>query len=85
MKMSKCNGPKGVDPGRIPVHSTKEEYQKHMDAYCRFCHSYQYEELCKCGKRHFLETQEDIYPEYYADVYLKCDCGQYVKFELPVN
>lgn len=48
--------------------------------------SHLYKEKCdKCDKEHELKTQKDNYPEYYTDVYLKCDCGDFVLFSLPVN
>lgn len=47
--------------------------------------SQQYKEMCKCGKVHEVSTQEDRYPEYRTEVYIKCECGDSVKFELPVN
>lgn len=47
---------------------------------------YPYKSKCKsCEKEHILFTQGDDCPEYYTDVYLKCDCGEYVEFKLPVN
>jgi len=45
----------------------------------------EYIETCGCGKKHTIRTQEDNYPEYYTYAYVLCDCGDYVKFELPVN
>lgn len=45
-----------------------------------------YVQICKeCGKAHTLSTQIDKNPEYYADVFIKCDCGKSVYFCLPVN
>jgi len=47
---------------------------------------HQYLEQCKfCGFKYELLTQEDINPEYHTDIYLKCQCGEYVEFVLPVN
>ena len=59
-------------------YSTKEEIEnkKYYD---------RYEMICKCGKKHIIYTQEDDMPEYYTDVHVKCDCGNYVNFDLPVN
>ena len=40
----------------------------------------------KCGKTITVLTQgEDNCPEYWADVYVKCDCGNFVLLSLPVN
>ena len=44
-----------------------------------------YEQKCDCGKKHLILTQKDDRPEYYTEVYVLCDCGEYVNFELPVN
>jgi hypothetical protein len=56
-----------------------------------------YEEICKfrrceysqecenCGIWHTILTQRDNHSEYDTDIYLKCDCGDYVEFILPVN
>lgn len=46
---------------------------------------YEYENTCECGKVHKVLTQEDSFPEYHTEVYVYCDCGQYVEFVLPVN
>ena len=47
--------------------------------------NYEYNESCDCGKNHCVLTQYGNFSEYYTDVYVKCDCGQYVWFDLPVN
>ena len=45
-----------------------------------------YTEKCRCcGKEIKVSTQEDNCPEYYTDVFVKCDCGNPVHFCLPVN
>jgi hypothetical protein len=44
-----------------------------------------YKEICECGRIVELSTQTDNCPEYYTDVYVKCECGKSVHFELPVN
>lgn len=47
---------------------------------------YLYKEVCKnCGKKHIVATQDDYIPEYYTDVYIKCECGTFVPFNLPIN
>ncbi len=41
---------------------------------------------CKgCGRVIEVSTQEEICPEYYADVFVRCTCGDSVGFVLPVN
>lgn len=46
----------------------------------------EYKETCDgCGKEHSVFTQADNGCEYYTDVALQCDCGEYVMFNLPVN
>lgn len=44
-----------------------------------------YSASCVCGKTIEVSTQEDNNPEYYTTVFVKCDCGKSVKFDLPVN
>lgn len=45
-----------------------------------------YSEQCKeCGKTYEVSTQKDNHPEYFTEVYLKCECGASVLFDLPVN
>ncbi len=44
-----------------------------------------YENTCECGKTYFILAQQDNDPEYYAEIYVECDCGQYVDFDIPVN
>lgn len=44
-----------------------------------------YSETCECGRVIEVSTQIDDYPEYYTDIYVKCDCGKSVAFSLPVN
>lgn len=44
-----------------------------------------YEETCDCGKIHVVFTQRDDSPGYYTYVYILCECGECVKFELPAN
>ncbi len=39
----------------------------------------------KCGKVFEVSTQDDDRPEYYTDIYIRCDCGNSVEFILPVN
>jgi len=45
-----------------------------------------YDETCKkCGKMHLIYSQKDHLPEYYTPVYVVCECGELVLFNLPVN
>ena len=39
----------------------------------------------KCEKEIEVITQKDNYPEYYTDVYVRCQCGGTARFVLPVN
>lgn len=43
------------------------------------------EKCSNCGKEIQISTQQDRNPEYYTDIYIKCDCGNSVSFLLPVN
>ncbi len=43
------------------------------------------EDCSNCGKTHHVSTQQDSNPEYYTEVYIKCTCGESVRFLLPVN
>lgn len=56
------------------------------DHWSRPYNSFGYAEICpSCKKEHLVETQKDDHPEYYTSIYVKCDCGDFVEFELPVN
>ena len=45
-----------------------------------------YTEVCPgCGKQFQVSAQRDQSPEYITDVFVKCDCGESVQFNLPVN
>ena len=44
-----------------------------------------YMEACECGRITQVSTQQDSSPEYTTEVYVKCECGESVRFELPVN
>ena len=39
----------------------------------------------ECGQKHEVRTQSNGSAEYMTDIYIKCSCGDFVKFELPVN
>ena len=44
-----------------------------------------YKEECECGRVIEVSTQTDREPEYYTEVFVKCECGKSVFFLLPVN
>ena len=47
---------------------------------------YRYTQQCKyCGAAITVLTQQDDEPEYRTQVYVQCQCGDYVEFNLPVN
>ena len=48
-------------------------------------HAETYQKECDCGETVEVSTQEDSFPEYYTDVYVRCKCGKSVAFSLPVN
>jgi len=48
-------------------------------------HSRTYEKKCKCGKKHTVSAQKDEGAEYITEIYIKCECGKSVRFNLPVN
>lgn len=65
---------------------SRKEQELFWERSHRAYNSFQYESECdQCEKSIFVETQKDNNPEYYADVYVNCDCGGFAKFELPVN
>lgn len=45
----------------------------------------EYAESCVCGKAMTVLTQRENSPEYDTEIYILCDCGEYVEFILPVN
>lgn len=38
-----------------------------------------------CSLTQTLLTKKGDFPEYYTEVYLQCQCGEYIEFVLPVN
>lgn len=38
-----------------------------------------------CGLEQKILSQRDNFPEYEAEVYLQCQCGDFIEFILPVN
>ncbi len=46
----------------------------------------EYEKVCCCcGLKQKILTQENYFPEYETEIYLLCQCGEYIEFILPVN
>ncbi len=49
-------------------------------------HRHEYKKDCDCcGLTQQILTKRDNFPEYYAEIYLRCQCGEYIEFDLPVN
>lgn len=49
-------------------------------------HRYLYVEQCPCcALKQEILTQDDDFPEYHTEIYLKCQCGEFIEFILPVN
>ena len=49
-------------------------------------HDTKYTQKCgKCQKKIEIRAQEDRTSEYLTTIHVKCQCGNYVKFTLPVN
>lgn len=46
---------------------------------------YQYISSCSCTKEYIVLTQKNDFPEYETEIFIKCDCGEFVFFKLPVN
>jgi hypothetical protein len=45
-----------------------------------------YTQTCSCcGLDQTILTQHSDYPEYETEIYLICQCGEYIEFILPVN
>ena len=44
-----------------------------------------YKETCECGNVIEVSTLEDDSPAYYIAVFVKCQCGESVEFNLPAN
>ena len=43
------------------------------------------QECPTCTMHVSIITQRDSFPEYYTDIWVVCNCGDKVYFELPVN
>lgn len=49
-------------------------------------HQFNYRSVCPCcNLEHLILTQSNHFPEYQTEVYLQCECGEFVEFILPVN
>lgn len=49
-------------------------------------HRFSYKKQCSCcGLEQEILTQRSDFPEYETEIYLVCQCGEYIEFELPVN
>lgn len=47
---------------------------------------YEYEKICPCCEiKHLILTQDADFQEYNTEIYLKCSCGEFIEFILPVN
>lgn len=47
---------------------------------------YEYNKVCPCcEKEHIVLTKESDFPEYETEVYIQCECGEWIEFVLPVN
>lgn len=55
---------------------------KIIDRYERFPYS---SKCGNCGKVITVYTQEDRCPEYITEVFVLCECGNYVEITIPVN
>lgn len=44
----------------------------------------EFKEICECGKTHILYTDDDenIFC-IWIDIYIKCECGNFVKIQVP--
>ena len=38
-----------------------------------------------CLIENTMLTQHDNDPEYYTEIYLQCQCGNFIEFNLPIN
>ena len=48
-------------------------------------HAETYSKKCSCGKTIEVSTKKDEHSEYLTEIHVKCDCGDSVCFNLPVN
>ena len=47
---------------------------------------YEYKGVCECcEKEHTIWTLRDDFPEYVTEIYIQCECGEYIEFTLPVS
>ena len=46
----------------------------------------EYTKTCECCHlEQKILTQRDEFQEYHTEIYLECQCGNYIEFILPVN
>lgn len=46
----------------------------------------EYKETCPlCKREQLILTQRNNFPEYHTEIYLQCQCGEFIEFILPVN
>lgn len=46
----------------------------------------EYIQVCSCcGLVQKILTQGNNFPEYETEIYLQCQCGEFIEFILPVN
>jgi len=55
----------------------EEIYKNHRNSFIQKC-SY-------CGLDQEILTQDDDFAEYHTEIYLRCQCGEFIEFILPVN
>ena len=46
-------------------------------------HKVSYLNSCECGKKHEILTMRNNFSEYETEVYVLCECGEYIEFILP--
>ena len=70
-----CNSPKTADDSCVMM----DIYDFGSDV------AQTYRRNCECGEIIEVSTKQDSCPEYYTDIFIKCNCGKSVHFTLPVN
>lgn len=68
----------------MELQTKKKKNMKYDDIHKLDRNSYT-EECPSCRFEHTILTQGDDSPEYYTEIYLRCQCGEYIEFSLPVN
>lgn len=44
-----------------------------------------FEKICSCGNRHSVMTITYKSEKFHKNVYVLCECGEYIEFAIPVN